>query len=176
MKVGDEGWIGRASKIKEALLNGTGGYDGGRLGNTQHTLEYREELTEQSFELINQLKGILIKMGPAYDVLAKLAQQPAALRRIEGDTWGDIEKSLAVDMRSADKIEFRITEIIDLQHIEDCRSIEEWVEEVSKIVNDIEYGELDEEITKENINAFVDNKMRDGELIWSETTGSVIAL
>lgn len=176
LKIGEEEWLSGAMRIKNAILNGTGGYEGIRVGDTTHVLEYREELTSQSFELINQLKGIIMKLGPAYDVLAKLAQQPVALRRIDGDTWEDIEMSLAVTMEEADQIEFRMNEIVDLRHIEDCRSVEEWVIEVSKIANDVEDGDLVTKMTKEDVKRFIDNKMRDGELIWSDTTGSMISL
>ena len=176
LKIGDEEWLDRATTIKDTMLNGTGGYDGGRMSDTRHTLEYREELIYQSFELINQLKGILMKLGPAYDILAKLAQQPVALRRIDGDKWEDIENALAVKMEESDQIEFRINEVVDLRYIEDCRSIEEWISEVSKIVNDLEDANMAMEITKEDIKKFVDNKMRDGELIWSDSTGAMIAL
>ena len=176
LKIGDEEWLARAMTIKNTMLNGTGGYDGGRSGDTRHVLEYREELITQSFELINQLKGTLMKLGPAYDVLAKLAQQPVALRRIDGDKWEDIEAALTIKMEESDQIEFRMNEIVDLRYIEDCRSIEEWIGEVSKIVNDLEDADMAMKITKENIKKFVDNKMREGELIWSDTTGSMIAL
>jgi len=176
LKIGEEDWLNHALELKEVILNGTGGYDGARVGNTKHTLEYREEFVASSYECLNQLKGILMKLGPAYDVLSKLAQQPVALRRIDGDKWEDIERSLSVGMENSDQIEFRLNEIIDLRHIEDCRSIEEWIEEVSKIANDVEDIGLDIKITKDDIKNFVENKMRDGELIWSETTGSMLTL
>ena len=79
-------------------------------------------------------------------------------------------------MEESDQIEFRINEVVDLRYIEDCRSIEEWVSEVSKIVNDLENANMAMDITKEDIKKFVDNKMRDGELIWSDSTGAMIAL
>lgn len=174
LKIGDEEWLKNAMVLKEAILNGTGGYDGSRVGNTQHVLEYREEYTAQSVDMLNQLKGILIKLGPAYDVLIKLAQTPIALRRIDGDKWSDIEASLAVGMQDADQIEFRLNEIVDLRHIEDCRNVDEWIEEVSKIANDTEG--LNINITKADVKTFVDNKMRNGILIWSDTTGSVLSI
>jgi len=179
LKIGNEEWLEKAKRIKKAILNNTGGYDGPRTSNTKHVLKYREELEMSSVEMLNQLKGVLLKLGPAYDVLIKLAQKPVALRRIEGDTWEDIENDLAVDMRDADQVEFRINEIIDLQYIEDCNNIKEWIKEVSKIVNDINDTENPEnqlEITTDDIETFIETKMRDGDLIWSNTTGSVIAI
>jgi len=176
LKIGDENWLNHSLKVKEAILNNTGGYDGYRFGNTTKVLDYQEELRESSFEMLNQLKGTLMKLGPAYDVLIKLAHQPVALRRVDGDKWEDIEKDLSVNMENTDQIEFRMNEIIDLRHIEDCRNLDEWIEEVSKIANDIEDPEMKLDITSENVRMFVENKMRDGELIWSDTTGSVISL
>jgi hypothetical protein len=176
LKIGEEDWLSHAMEIKEAILNNTGGYDGNRFGNTKATLNYREELEASSMEMLNQLKGILLKLGPAYDVLTKLAHQPVALRRIEGDKWEDIEVNLSVGMEAADQIEFRMNEIIDLRHIEDCHSIDEWIDEVSKIANDVEDPDFRLDITLNDVKTFVETKMRDGELIWSDTTGSVIAL
>lgn len=174
LKIGDEEWLNRTMLLKDAILNGTGGYDGARVGNTQHVLEYREEYTMQSVEMLNQLKGILIKLGPAYDVLIKLANAPVALRRVDGDKWADIERSLSVGMHETDQIEFRLNEIVDMRHIEDCKNIEEWVSEVSKIAND--NTDLNVNITPDIIKSFIDNKMRNGQLIWSDTTGSLLSI
>lgn len=174
LKVGDEGWLKHATILKEAILNGTGGYDGARVGYTKNALNYREEYTSQGIEMLNQLKGILIKIGPAYEVLLKLVQKPVALRRIDGDTWKDIENDIAVEVKDTDQIEFRLNEIIDLRHIEDCRTIEEWITEVSKIANDT--NDIKINITKDTVSTFVDTKMRAGKLIWSDITGSIISI
>lgn len=173
LKIGDEEWLKKAMVLKEAILNGTGGYDGARVGNTQHVLEYREAYTSQSVEMLNQLKGILMKLGPAYDVLIKLAQTPVALRRIEGDKWNAIEDSLSVRMLESDQIELRMYEVIDMRHIEDCRTVDEWIEEVSKIAN---ADDVQIKITKKDIQLFVESKMANGQLIWSNTTGSLITI
>lgn len=176
LKIGDEEWLKQATRLKEAILNGTGGYDGSRVADTTHVLDYSESYISQSIEMLNQLKGILIKIGPAYDVLMKLARQPVALRRIDGDKWGAIEDSLSVNMKDSDQIEFRLNEIIDLQHIEDCRNIDEWIEEVSKIANDTEILNSKLIITKEIIKIFIESKMRNGQLVWSDATGAVLSI
>jgi len=174
LKIGDEEWLKSASKIKDSILNGVGGYDSERFGNTRHALDNREVLSSQGLEMINQLKNTLIKLGPAYDVLYKLAQQPVALRRINGDKWADIEDALSVKMEEHDKIGLRINEIIDLRHIEECATIDEWILEVSKIINDVKDNDI--KITDVDIKNFVDNKMRDGELMWSESIGTLMSL
>ena len=89
---------------------------------------------------------------------------------------GRYRNGSAVGMEEADQIEFRMNEIIDLRHIEDCRDIDEWVDEVSKIINDTEEDDMQIEIARSDIEVFIDSKMRDGELIWSERTGALIAI
>jgi len=175
LKVGEEKWLKRAKTMKEALMNNCSDYgDSTRLSNTKEVLDYKEDYIKESLDLISQLKGILMKLGPAHDVLVKLAERPAALRRINGDTWQDIERDLEVQIGESDHIEFKLNEIVDLRIIEDCRTLDEWVTEVNRILTEDE--EIDQKIGNDEIEEFVNIKMREGEVVWSDSIGSVVPL
>lgn len=175
LKVGEEDWLKKASKMKKAILNGCGDYrDSNRLSNTEKVLDYKDAYVEESHDMLAQLKGILFKLGPAYDILSKLADKPIALRRIGGESWVDIEKDLETKITEADQIELKLNEIIDLRLIEDCKSVGEWVVEVNKSMTEDE--EFDQEVNEEDIELYINGKLREGEVIWSESTGSMITL
>lgn len=174
LKVGDEGWLKKAKEMKKIILNGTGDYDSSRVSNTEKLLDNVDYFVQESLDLVGQLKGILLKLGPAYDVLLKLARKPASLRRLDGDKWKDIEENLAVKMGTTDKLEVKMSEVIDLKLIDDCRDVKEWVSEVQKML--IEDEDLGKEISSDEIMKFIENKTREGEMIWSESTGCLLAV
>jgi hypothetical protein len=174
LKVGDPEWLKKAKKMKEIILNGCGDYGDNRLGDTSALLDNRDYFIAESLDLVGQLKGILLKLGPSYEVLTKLAERPVAMRRIEGDKWEDIEKSLATEMKSVDQLEIKLSEIIDLRLIDECRSLEEWIIEVQKCI--MEADDLEHEISKSEIETFITSKMREGEMIWSDSTGCMVAI
>jgi hypothetical protein len=174
LKVGDEAWLKKAKQMKELILNGCGDYGNVRVGNTKKLLDHRDYFIRESLDLVNQLKGILIKFGPSYEVLIKLAERPVAMRRIDGDKWEDIEKSLAVEMKAVDQLELKMSEIIDLRLIDECGSIEEWVSEVQRCI--MEANDLEREVSRAEIESFVSGKMREGEMIWSESTGCMLSI
>ena len=174
LKVGDEGWLKKAREMKKMILNGMGDYSGPRVADTHKVLDNADYFIQDSLDLVGQLKSILLKLGPAYDVLLKLAKRPAALRRLDGDKWVDIEKDLAVEMSPINQLEIKISEIIDLRLIDDCKSTKEWVSEVHKLLS--EDKELNKEISTSEISKFVENKTREGEMIWSNSTGCVLSV
>ncbi len=174
LKVGDEEWLNRAKKMKEVILNNCGDYSGPRTSNTSKLLDNRTYFIKESLDLVGQLKGILLKLGPAYDVLMKIAERPAAMRLLDGDTWEDIEKSLEMKMDDVDALEVKMNEIIDLKLIEDCSNLGEWVKEVQRCMTDDE--EVEQDIETEQIQLFVDTKMREGEMIWSTSVGCVVSI
>jgi hypothetical protein len=175
LKVGDESWLKKAKKMKELIMNGCGDWIGStRLSNTKDLLNNREYFIEQSLDLVGQMKNVLIKLDPAYEVLVKLANRPIALRRIDGDTWEKIEEDLAVEVSSADLIQIKLEEVVDLRLIDDCRDQEEWVNQVQKCLS--EDKEIEREISKEDIQDFLDMKIREGEIIWSDSTGCMMAI
>jgi len=172
LKVGDEEWLKRARSMKNIILNGCGDWSGSRTSDTSKLIDNREYFIEESIDLVTQLKAILLKVGPAYDVLMKLAEKPVAVRLIEGDSWEKIEKDLSVKINKEDEVGIRLEEIIDLHLIDDCKSTEEWITEVINMVkNDIENPM---EITKDQVENYIDRKTREGELLWSGSTGCML--
>lgn len=175
LKVGEEEWLKKAREMKKAILNNCSDWGGeNRFSNTEKVLDYRENYITESLDLIDQLKGILLKLGPAHDILIKLAERPVALRRIDGEKWEDIEEDLRVEINEIDQMELKLNEIIDLRIIEDCKTMKEWITEVSKVVK--EDKDTDQKVTTEDIELFVNGRMREGEIIWSDSVGSIIAI
>ncbi len=175
LKVGDESWLKKAKAMKEVIMNGCGDYaDSNRMSDTRSLLDHTGYFVDESLDLVNQMKSILMKVGPAYDVLIRLAEKPMALRRIEGTSWEVIENDIAIEMQSSDHLEIKLSEIIDLKLVDDCRNADEWVGEVQKCLS--ENDDLSDEIDKSEIESFVNIKMREGELIWSKSTGCMIAV
>ena len=174
LKIGEEEWLERAKAMKEIILNGRGDWSEDRVGDTSQLLNYRDYFVEESLDIVNQLKGILLKVGPAYDILRSLSIRPVALRRIEGCSWEEIESDLEVKTTPIDKLEQKMREVIDLSIIEECKNENEWAKEVSKLVNADD--RIDCKITKDEVVQFVDMKKREGEVVWSESLGRVIAL
>ena len=174
LKIGDESWLRKAKEMKKIILNGCGDYDGPRVGDTSKLLDNVEYFVQESLDLVGQLKSILLKLGPAYDVLLKLAKKPVSLRRIEGETWDDIEQELLVEMNTSDRLEMKMSEVIDLRLVEDCRVMEEWATEVQRMMLEVE--NVDREVSKDEIMEFVEGKTREGEMIWSESAGCILAV
>jgi len=174
LKVGDEGWLKKAKEMKKLILNGVGEYGGSRVSETPDLLDNVDYFIQESLDLVSQLKSILLKLGPAYDVLLKLAKRPVALRRLDGDKWEDIEKKLAVEISTIYQLEIKVAEVIDLRLIDDCKSVEEWVSEVQRLLS--EDKELGQEISTIEIAKFVKSKSREGEMIWSESTGCMLSV
>jgi hypothetical protein len=169
LKVGNEEWLKKSINMKNVILNGVGDWSNNRVSDTSNLLDHRDFFIAEAKDMIDQLKNILISIGPAYDVLIKLAEQPVAMRRIEGKKWEEIEKDLAVVMTQHDHIDSKVRGCIDLRTIDQCVSIEEWVDEVHKIL--IEDEEIEVKLDKDQIHQYMSSKMRDGEIIWSEKSG-----
>ncbi len=175
LKVGDEAWLKKAKSMKNVILNGCGDYnDSSRMSDTRHLLDNTQYFIEESLDLVNQLKSILLKIGPAYGILIKLAERPVSLRLMDGKSWKEIEQDLAVEMKSTDQLEIKLSEIIDLRLIDDCVSSDEWVIEVQKCLSEDE--DITNTVSTEEIELFVNTKMREGEMIWSDSTGCMMSV
>lgn len=175
VEVGDKEWSDHAQIVKDSLMNNMKAYgDGDRFSDTSHLREHYGLLASESLELVRQLKHILIKIGPAYEVLEKLAEKPCALRRCNGDGWEQIEQDLSVLMSEEGKIEVSIREIIDLRHISECKDIIEWVDGVSKVLgaDPQTYGVAPD--LEHSIHKFIETKQNDGELVWSNPIGAPV--
>jgi hypothetical protein len=174
LEVGDSKWLKDAIAIKEAILNNMKPYDGGdRFGDTRNLLKYQNELVFDSLELTHQLKHILIKIGPAYEVLEKLAERPIALRRCGGESWTTIEKDLAVVINKEDSFEIKMNEFIDLRLIEDCKDLNEWSEEVGRAFRIDKKFRNDKNLVNKIVQYF-ERHLEDGEVMWSNSIGAPI--
>lgn len=176
IEVGDNTWMERAREIKNALMNGTGGYDGERFSCTKNLAKHYDVLIGETIELVTQLKHILIQMGPGYDVLEKLAERPCSLRRIAGESWETIEKDLAVVVNEDDRLHIAIDECIDLRYVSECNTIDEWIAQTAKILKEDEEVNLTAGDITQQIENYVVRRRDDGEMIWSESLGSMIKL
>jgi hypothetical protein len=136
MLVGSDDWKIQAEIIKNALMNNTSNWEEGtkygRFSDTSTLHKYTDILVAESFELISQLKHILAKVGPAYDILEKLAETPCSIRRCEGTEWTDIEKQLEVRLTEEGKFEYEISKLIDTRGIVGVKSIQEWMAKVAE--------------------------------------------
>jgi len=172
LKVGDENWLDKAKEVKEAMLNNCSDYNANRVSNTSELMQHRDYLTTESLGMISNLKSILIGLDPAYIVLEKMIHNPIALQRCEGCSWGEIESSLEVLLNKEDQLTSKVSEVIDLKIIEDCRDVDMWIRNVVNHLN--EAG--DDGISIDTVKECTDIKFREGEVIWSKSLGSVIAL
>jgi hypothetical protein len=177
LNVGDSDWLKSTLEVKAALLNNMKGYqDGDRFGDTRALSKYFDVLTRDSFELIAQMKHILIKIGPCYDILEKLAERPCALRRIAGQNWVDIEKDLAVAMPQETAFEARLSELIDMRAVDQCADKGEWVSEIARILSEdpeVRKMDLGGLAVADRIQDYLASKEQDGELVWLEKVGTV---
>jgi hypothetical protein len=176
VEVGDKDWLSRAEIVKSHLLNNMKGYqDGDRFGDTSKLHLHYEDLIAESFDLISQVKHILMKIGPAYEVLEKLAERPCALRRCDGQSWSNIENDLAVPMTSEDQFTNKLAEIIDLRLVDQCKDEVEWIAEVSNLLRkdkELNIGPDDDTVEDRIVN-YTSKKKNDGEMIFLERVGSM---
>jgi len=173
-------WMERAEMIKSALLNNMKSYqDGDRFGDTRNLRKYYEDLIRESMDLVRQLKHNLIRIGPAYQVLEKIAEKPIALRRCDGATWEQIEDDLAIIMTEEGKFENTLSEIMDLRIIDECKDVHEWVHEVTGVIKehpDVDTNHSTDDEIMNKVRYFVEMKQNDGELVWSEPIGAPVLL
>jgi len=175
VEVGDEKWMERAEKIKSAMLNGTGAWDSSRFGDTTNLHKYFETLITESFDLISQVKHILMRIGPAYEVLEKLAEKPCALRRCDGDDWKKIEEDLAVPSTADNRFTSKLSEIIDLRLVDQCKTESEWVAEAVGLLREDKDLAIDpdDDTVEDKVIDYIDAKKRDGEVIFLDRVGSM---
>jgi hypothetical protein len=176
VEVGDKEWLNNAENVKKCLLNNMKGYqDGDRFGDTRNLGQHYETLMSESFDLISQVKHILMKLGPAYDILEKLAERPCALRRCDGETWEKIEADLSVELTKDDLFTRKLAEIIDLRLVDQCKDIAEWVNEVSNLMREDRELNIDpdDDTVEDKIVEYTDRKKNDGEMVFLERIGSM---
>jgi hypothetical protein len=179
VEIGDRDWMEQANKVKDSLLNNMKGYqDGDRFGDTSNLHKHYDILIGESLDLVRQLKAILISIGPAYEVLEKLAERPCALRLVEGETWDQIEDNLKVIMNEEGMFEVAVSEIITLNQVSECKDLDEWVNTVGQILRDDPELSIDPDNAEveDTVKNYVSKKREDGELVWSGPIGAPILI
>jgi hypothetical protein len=176
VEVGDKNWMDKAEMVKKDLLNNTKGYqDGDRFGDTSRLHKHYETLISESFDLISQLKHLLMKTGPSYEILEKLAERPCALRRCDGTSWPEIEKDLNVEMTKDDLLVNKLSEIIDLRLVDQCKSENEWINESILLLKEDKTLAIDpdDDTIEDRVQEYITRKKSDGEVIFLDRIGSM---
>ena len=179
VEIGDQAWLEQTNAVKAALLNNMKGYqDGDRFSDTRELYQYHDILVGESLDLVRQLKSILINIGPAYEVLEKLAERPCALRRCEGQSWEDIEKSLEVLMSKEGLLDVALSEIVTLNQVSECNNLDEWIQTTGQILRKDPSLEIDIDnaVVEDTIRVFIDKNREDGKLVWSTRIGAPIMI
>ncbi len=179
VEIGDQAWLEQTQKVKAALLNNMKSYqDDDRFGDTTNLHKYYDVLIGESLDLVRQLKSILIDIGPAYEVLEKLAERPIAIRRCESQTWAQIEKDLAVIVNEEGRFDIALSEIITLNQVSECKSMDEWILAVGQTLRqDPELGiDEDNDTVEGTVRDFVNKHSQDGQLVWSTPIGAPIMI
>jgi len=185
LEIGDENWFSQAKKVKDALMNNPHGNSWeagnkyGRFSDTSNLGKYTDILVAESFNLISHLKHILAPVGPAYDVLEKLAEAPCSIRRCEGKTWEEIEKDLAVELSEEGVFEYEVKYIIDTRAVVGAKDIRIWMNRVAEILKTKEEVGLENESVEEiadRVLIHFEEKQTNGEMLWADKIGSVISI
>ena len=181
MQFGDSKRRERAAIVKDALMNNCSdwqeGNKNGRFSDTSKLHKYTDVLVSESFELITQLKHILGSVGPAYDVLEKLAETPCSIRRCEGKDWNEIEDALLVEQTEEDQFEYHLKRLIDTRSVITKTSIPSWINSVAAKLHGMEElntnGDSVEEMI-DKVTIYVEEKQADGEMLWAKKIGSMM--
>lgn len=179
IKVGNDMWLEKALIVKNSLMNNTSDWqnakDGGRFSNTSEVHKYTDILVSESFELIAQLKHILAPVGPAYDVLEKLAEMPCSIRRCEGLAWDEIEEQLEVKLTKEGALEYEIRKIIDTRKVVNAKDTQNWIAEVAGIF--IRDKLIDTKINPvRSITECITSHVTNGEMVWADKIGTMITI
>jgi len=183
IEAGDEAWYKQAKKVKSALMNNATDWKAakktGRFSDTSELHKYTDILIAESFDLISQLKHIISAVGPAYEVLEKLAEFPCSVRRCDGQTWEDIEKELSVELTEEGIFEYHVNKIIDTREVIDIATVKSWMEEVTKILynnKEVNSSAESKEEMSDKLEMYVEERQANGEMIWANKIGSMITV
>lgn len=156
------------TELTQKILNGKNkGYDAIRISdNSGLEADDIKQLVAISTSLVDSVKHILVRYGSSYEVLRALALQPISARRIRGQDWQKIEADLFNISYHPNIVELptvkTIFRCIDLQEVLHLNNLDEWINEVSQLVN------IDTQEIKTVINSLLDSR----QVKWSEELGS----
>lgn len=169
LEVGSKNWVEQTRHIKKRLLNNRSSWSSGNRKSDTSKLSRNDikVLKEESEELLTHIKHILMKIGPAYDVLEKLYEKPVAFHRCEGLSWKEIEEYFAVYRSQENILEQKLSEIIDFRLVLKCTNEKEWKVKVSKLLKE-------EDIDHNQLNDVIEHQRNSGLLIWSDHLGTML--
>lgn len=169
LEVGPKEWMDQTKQLKKCILNNCSSYDSDRLTDTSCLGEKERKILQvESMDLLNQVKHILFKIGPAYEVLEKLAEKPTAYWRCEGESWEKIESRLEVYRPVETILDQKLFELIDFRTFTNCKDEDAWLVKVNSVL------EKDQIADKEQIHQAFYTLKRNGVCIWSENLGTVL--
>lgn len=170
LELGSLPWFEQTKDIKSRLLNNApAGFSENRLSDTMDLLpKHQDILKVESYDLLNQIKHILMRTGPAFEVLEKLAEKPVAFHRCEGKNWEEIEKHFEVFREEETILEQKINEIIDFRIVMRCENDKVWSDKVAALL------EKEDIASKNQIPEIISAKIRNGLCIWSSSLGTVL--
>ena len=175
LEIGDADGLKEARKLKEYILNHCPpGWDHeSRLGKTQQVKKHANSYREQAVELVGLVKHTLTKFGPQpYEILRKLAETPVCFLREKGMEWSEIEEEFFVPFREEDDLDHCVMRLIDTNSVGDCANVDQWVDEAFDFLKERSIEKMP--FTKKKFKRIVKGGIRDWNLQWADTIGSVI--
>lgn len=154
--------------IFSTLVNNTNNAEN-RVSNTTEFFAngYDSIVIEDALQLIRLLKSELLLIGNSYEVLNSLAKKPMSLRRIEGMSWEDIERSLNTTSIRLNENDAKVEMAIELGSVANkSRSREDYIKAIAEA--------LDLSLPEDEINKSLGKLVSVGKIIWSEPLGAFI--
>jgi hypothetical protein len=175
LNVGDDQWIEETKMIKDCILNNMKDYqEGDRFSDTSRLRKYYDVLTKEAMDMLFQLKHILVKIGPAFEVLEKVAKEPVSFRRIAGKTWEEIEKEVMVNNTKEDILNNVLDEYIDLRYVTACKDLNHWIIAVSELLeSDARIKNISGDI-RVIVSRYINYLKNCGEIMWCTDIGSAM--
>ena len=172
LEVGSNEWFNSTKKVKERLMNNMSDWnEENRFSNTRSLNKDTQDILKvESLDLLNQVKHLLMKTGPAFEVLEKLANKPVAYFRVDGDSWAEIEEQFAVYRPEETILEQKIDEIIDFRTLSGCATEVEWLQKISTLL------EKDGIASADQVLRSIDLQKRNGFCIWSDNLGTLLKI
>lgn len=167
-----------AERLKEeyrAICNNCpNGWDGERVSKTHTAYRYFERYIEDSENLLEILKPVLLREEPVFGILKELAAKPISIRRIGGETFEDIEATMEkyVPKYHNDEILTKVDESIDLSIFTDCSSLDEWVDHV--IDEAVKPTKKERSNVSKKLHEYIQEELDSDRMIWNETTGTLV--
>ncbi len=150
------------------------GWEGERVSNTGTAYRYFERYIEDSQNLLEILKPILLEEEPVYGILKDLASKPISIRRIGGETFKDIESTMEkyIPEYHNDEILVMVDESIDLSIFTDCSSLGEWVNHV--VDEMVKPTNRERDTVSRKIHEYIQKEIETDKMVWNETTKTLV--